>query len=147
MDLKKLVEENIITQETVDKFLDGEFSESVVWLTNPNPDGSYYGALTLPKGSGSTDDGTVDLFFTAPSKVRDVWRNQMETTRPIGDGTGRTEFITIPRTEEQKMLWDANELAQIDFSRAATTPGNVAMSSAEDGENNPLGYYYFQSVT
>jgi len=142
IDWKQLITDGVVTQTTMDNFLNGEYNNNVVWLSNPNPDGSYYGALTLPKGVDGVD-GTVDLFFTAPIEVRRTWRNQMETERLIGDGSGMTEIITRPRTEEEKMLWDANELAQIDFSRAATTPGPIAMSSAEDGENNPLGYYYF----
>ena len=138
----ELVSDGVISQETLDGFLNGDFNNNVVWLANPNPDGTYYGALTLPSGAaGSTD--TTDLFFTAPSEVRRTWRNQGEFERQLTDGSGMTEIITRPRTESEKQLWDANELAQIDFSRAATTPGGVAMSSAEDGENNPLGYYYF----
>ena len=30
--------------------------------------------------------------------------------------------ITLPRTEAQKQVWDANERAQIDFARASRTP-------------------------
>lgn len=138
----QLIDEGLITQETLDGFLDGKFNDNYVWLANPNPDGSYYGALTLPKGTNG-QDGTIDLYFTAPTEVRRTWRNQGEYERMLNDGSGMTEMITRPRTEEEKQLWDANELAQIDFSRAATTPGPIAMSSAEDGENNPLGYYYF----
>ena len=139
---KDLVQDDIVSQENLDQFLQGKMGE-VVWLSQPNPDGTYYGMLTMPKEDEGNSAATIDLFFIAPPEVRRTWRNQFETTRPMGDGSGMTEYVTLPRTEAQKQLWDANERAQIDFARAARTPGNIAMSSAEDGENNPLGYYYF----
>jgi hypothetical protein len=36
--------------------------------------------------------------------------------------------------------------AQLDIQRAITVPGNIAMSSYEDGENKSLGFYYFNET-
>ena len=74
----------------------------------------------------------MDLIFNAPDEVRRTWRNQGEYERPIGDGSGMTEMVTLPRTESQKQNWDANERGKIDFQRAQTTPGHIGLSSAED---------------
>ena len=131
-----------IKKDVVDDFLQGKFKDNFVWLTQPTPDGEYLGILTLPKDSKDSND-TIDLIFKAPDEVRRTWRNQGEFERPLGDGSGMTEMVTLPRTEAQKQNWDANERGSIDFARASRSPGNISMSSAEDGENNPLGYYYF----
>ena len=133
-----------ISQVTMKAFVDGDFSDNFQWLTEPTPDGKYIGILTLPSADGTS---TVDLLFDAPEEVRRTWRNQGEYERPIGDGSGMTEMVTLPRTESQKQNWDANERGQIDFQRTnQSAAGNVGMSSAEDGENNPLGYYYFNQL-
>ena len=126
----------------MDDFVAGNYSENVTWLTNPTPSGSYLGVLTLPKGKNSNE--TIDLLFEAPVEVRRTWRNQGEYERALPNGG--TEIITRPRTELEKQDWDANERGKIDYERASVIPGNVSMSSAEDGENNPLGYYYFHQT-
>ena len=132
-----------ISQTTMDEFIAGDYNDNYTWLTQPTPDGKYVGILTLPSADGTS---TVDLIFDAPEEVRRTWRNQGEYQRPIGDGSGMTEMVTLPRTEAQKQNWDANERGQIDFARSSTAAGNIGMSSAEDGENNPLGYYYFNQL-
>ena len=131
-----------VAKEVVDDFLQGKYEDNFVWLTQPTPSGEYLGILTLPKDNTGSNE-TIDLVFKAPEEIRRTWRNQGEFERPLGDGSGMTEMVTLPRTESQKQNWDANERGQIDFARASRSPGNISMSSAEDGENNPLGYYYF----
>lgn len=139
-----LVNDHGLSQEVIDAFLTGDYTDNIQWLTNPTPSGTYLGILTLPKSTLGTE--TIDLLFTAPEEVRRTWRNQSEYKRELGDGSGSTEIITRPRTELEKQDFDLNERAAIDFSRASSIPGNISMSSAEDAENNPLGYYYFQSL-
>jgi len=139
-DDKKTISQDVL--ENLDDYV-----QQVQWTALPNPStGNFQGILTLPlehEGRTGSENATLNLYFDAPKEVKDTWRRQGEYEEVIDAELGTTEMVTRARTAVEKAKWDDTFYAQLDVQRAGSSPGDVALSSFEDGEGNSLGHYYF----
>tara|TARA_R110002050_G_scaffold116946_2_gene233644 strand:- start:36073 stop:39573 length:3501 start_codon:yes stop_codon:yes gene_type:complete len=136
-----------ITQETHDNMT--ELIQTSQFSLVPDPStGNYVGMVSVPLADDSNffssdiENASIDLFFPAPKEYGETLRRQGEFEEVIDD-VGSTIKVTRPRTALEKAKFDNVKMAQIDIGLAGSIPGDIAMSSHEDGEGNPLGYYYF----
>ena len=137
-----------ISQETLDGL--GEIIEEAQFTMVPDPaTNGYLGMITVPLEPSDAwfakDDpnATLNLFFPAPKEYHETMRRQGEYEEVIDAELGTTQKVTRPRTALEKAKFDDEYFAQLDIQRAKDVPGDISMSSYEDGEGNPLGYYYY----
>lgn len=133
-----------IDQDVVDNF--DKYVKTTQWTAVPDPTtGNFLGVITLPLKNVEGDDpnATINLYYPAPHEVMATWRRQGEYEEILDADLGTTHMVTRPRTAVEKAKWDDIFHAQLDIQRAISMPGNISMSSYEDGEGNPLGFYYF----
>ena len=135
-----------IDQDIVDNF--DKYVKTTQWTAVPDPaTGSFLGVITVPlKSSSGGTNATMNLYYPAPQEVMETWRRQGEYEEVLDEDLGTTHKVTRPRTAVEKAKWDDIFAAQLDIQRAISVPGNVQMSSYEDGEGNPLGFYYFAEM-
>jgi len=134
-----------IDQDIIDDF--DKYVKTTQWTAVPDPaTGSYLGVITIPLKNPSGTNATMNLYYPAPKEVMETWRRQGEYEEVLDEDLGTTHKITRPRTAVEKAKWDDIFHAQLDIQRAISVPGNVQMSSYEDGEGNPLGFFYFSEL-
>jgi len=137
-----------ITQETFDNM--GELIKTAQWTMVPDPKtGGYLGMVSVPLDDdrgffeSDVDNASMNLYFPAPKEYHETMRRQGEFEEVLDASLGTRHKITRPRTAIETAKFDDMFNAQLDVARASEVPGDIAMSSFEDGEGSPLGYYYF----